>query len=80
MVTNLIIKAQCKALALKNRVAGKITDKENGDSQLVVALILVAVAIGLCLLFRTEIKDAMTDLFSSIGSTIDNLGKEAAAG
>lgn len=68
---NLIIKAQCKAFALKNRML----NKENGDSQLVVALVLVAVAIGLCLIFRKQIYDAMTGLFTTITKAIGDLSK-----
>ena len=47
MLQNLIIKTQCKALALKYTMQEKLVSKTNGDAQLVVALILVVVAIRL---------------------------------
>lgn len=47
--------------------------KRDGDSQLVVALVLIAIAVGLCILFRNQIKNAMTDLLNTITSSINAL-------
>ena len=57
---------------------------ENGDSQLIVTLILIAVAIGLCIIFRNAmanvldgaikfIKDAIAALFSAGGDSTSDV-------
>lgn len=51
----------------------KMTAKLRGDSQIVVALVLIAVAIGLCIIFRNEIFRIMNNLFTTIGGQINNL-------
>lgn len=53
----------------KTRVANKLS----GDSQLVVALVLIAVAIGLCVVFRNQIHGIMINLMTSISNQINNL-------
>lgn len=53
----------------------KILSKHAGDSQIVVALVLIAVAVGLCIIFKAQIYNIMSNLFNIIGSTIDNLSK-----
>ena len=78
MLQNLIIKTQCKALALKNTMQEKLVSKTNGDAQLVVALILVVVAIGLCILFQDTIADTMKDVFGKITEAINDLSGKAA--
>ena len=77
MLKNLIIKTQCKALALKNTMQEKLVSKTNGDAQLVVALILVVVAIGLCILFQDTIADTMKDVFGKITAAINDLSGKA---
>ena len=58
--------------------------KKPGDSQIVVALVLIAVAIGLCIIFRNQIYAIMNSLFNQIGTAINNLSAgsltEAAGG
>lgn len=80
MLTNLIIKAQCKALALKNKMQKTIVNKENGDAQLVVALVLIVVAIGLCWLFRDTVSDTMDTVFGQIEAAITGLISDPSAG
>ena len=57
-------------LALKAR---KALTKIAGDSQIVVALVLIAVAIGLCIIFRNQIFTIMNNLFTTIGNQINAL-------
>ncbi len=66
---NLFINAKCKAAQAK----AAMTEKMSGDSQLVVALILVAVAVGLCIIFRQNIYKVMTDLFGRTSTAIGEL-------
>ena len=64
---------------LKKKVEA-LTTKRPGDSQIVVALVLIAVAIGLCIIFRNSISNVMTNLFNQISSSIDNLANGAIDG
>ena len=50
-----------------------LTTKREGDSQIVVALVLIAVAIGLCIIFRNSISNVMSNLFNQITGSINNL-------
>lgn len=70
----LVTKIKSSAEAMK----GIMTKKASGDSQLVVALVLVAVAIGLCIIFKDQISTVMTNLFTTLGTTITNLGNGTA--
>ena len=54
-------------------IKDKLREKVNGDSQLVVALVLIAVAIGLCIVFRNTINNTMKTLFNKIDGQITNL-------
>jgi archaellum biogenesis protein FlaJ (TadC family) len=72
VINNAVSSLQCKMVQLKN----KMSTMEFGDSQLVVALVLIAVALGLCLLFRTQIMNIMSNLFNTIGTQVANLANE----
>lgn len=58
-----------KLAQVKETVAKKLA----GDSQIVVALVLIAVAIGLCIIFRNQIFLIMNNLFTVIGNAITSL-------
>ena len=58
-----------KLAQVKETVAKKLA----GDSQIVVALVLIAVAIGLCIIFRNQIFLIMNNLFIVIGNAITSL-------
>ncbi|MEG1925393.1 MAG: hypothetical protein RR415_06570 [Ruthenibacterium sp.] len=45
----------------KAGMADIMTRKLNGDSQLVVALVLIAVAVGLCVIFQSSLKGILTE-------------------
>ncbi len=55
-------------------------EKVKGDSQLVVALVLIAVAIGLCIIFRNTILNIMQTLFGTIGNQINALSNGVVTG
>lgn len=55
-------------------------EKVKGDSQLVVALVLIAVAIGLCIIFRNKILNIMQTLFGTIGNQINALSNGVVTG
>lgn len=65
---------------IKNKLATLKTNlltKHDGDSQIVVALVLIAVAIGLCIIFRNQIFGVMDNLFNQIGGSINDLANGA---
>lgn len=51
----------------------KLTKKLAGDSQIVVALVLIAVAVFLCILFKNQIVTIMNNLFNQISGKIESL-------
>lgn len=64
---------------IKNKLATlktNLTTKHAGDSQIVVALVLIAVAIGLCIIFRNQIFGVMNNLFEQIGGSINDLANQ----
>lgn len=66
----LVIGAQVKA---GKAVEKLLTKKENGDSQVVVALVLVAVAVGLCVVFQDAIRGLLNNLINSVQGKVNNL-------
>lgn len=68
----LFISAQTKV----QRGIAKLAAKKSGDSQIVVALVLIAVAVGLCIIFRNQIKEIMANLTGSISNSIKTLSSE----
>lgn len=71
---NKINELACKAkVALAVKMNSLLEKKSNGDSQLVVALVLIAVAVGLCIIFRNTINNIMTNLFATITNSINQL-------
>jgi len=61
--------------ALKNK-ANDITSKMSGDDKLVVALVLIAVAVGLCIIFRNSISNIMKNIFGTMENKINSLFNE----
>lgn len=55
------------------KVMTKLNAKMHGDSQLVVALILIIVAIGICFIFRSYIVTTMSNAFRGMDSQINSL-------
>lgn len=59
----------CKAGAVKQ----KITEKMSGDSQVVVALILIVVALGLCIIFRNQVNTILQNIATRVSDTVNSL-------
>ena len=70
---SLVITAKTKAQFGCRRAKEAVTCKLNGDSQLVVALVLIAVAVGLCIIFREQVETIMANLISTISEAITDL-------
>lgn len=47
--------------------------KKAGVEKLVITLILVAVGVGLCIIFRNQLYTIMSDAFTTIGTQVKNL-------
>lgn len=66
----LAINAKIKAAAFKE----SLTSKKMGDSQIVVALILIVVAVGLAIIFRNQINIIVKNVATYIQNTVNALG------
>ena len=49
------------------------TKKMNGDSQLIVVLVLIIIAIALCVIFQASIKQLMNRIFISVNQRVNNM-------
>ena len=67
----LAINAKIKAAAFKE----SLTSKKMGDSQIVVALILIVVAVSLAIIFRNQINIIVKNVATYVQNTINELGK-----
>lgn len=67
----LAINAKIKAAAFKE----SLTSKKMGDSQIVVALILIVVAVGLAIIFRNQINIIIKNVATYVQNTVNALGK-----
>lgn len=50
-----------------------VVSKLPGDSQVVVALILIVVAIGLCIIFRNEVNTIIQNVAGKVTDAVNNL-------
>lgn len=65
----LAISAKTKAAMLKE----KFTNKEFGDSQVVVALVLIVVAVGLAIIFRNQVNIIIANVASRVQEAVNDL-------
>ena len=72
-VDSLVIAAKTKAQLAIECAKEKVTCKSNGDSQIVVALVLIAVAVGLCFIFKDEISNIVKSLANTVSTSISQL-------
>lgn len=66
-----LISVQNRAIMAGSRMKDRLTNKEDGDSNLVVALLLIVVAVGLCITFRSKISDLLSSIFKSVNKQVD---------
>ena len=67
----LAISAKIKAAMLKE----KLTNKEFGDSQVVVALVLIVVAVGLAIIFRNEVNTIIKNVANRVQEAVNGLAQ-----
>lgn len=73
LVLNTSINMQQGANKFKNKLNNFITKKKKGDDKLIVALVLAALGVGLCIYFRNNIYDIMTSTVATLKTQIQNL-------
>lgn len=66
-----IISVQNRAIMAGSRMKDRLTNKEEGDSNLVVVLLLIAVAVGLCIIFRSQISSLLSKIFTNVNKQVD---------
>lgn len=76
----LAIAAKTRATMLKDSFKESLTSKKLGDSQVVVALILIVVAIGLCYIFRKQVNDIIELVATNVKTAVNNLSSGAGNG
>lgn len=68
-VNSAVVGLQVKAFQAKNWLKSKMA----GDQTIVVALILIAIAVGLCILFRENVKTIMDTVSAKVLNTVNRL-------
>ena len=66
-----LISVQNRAIMAGSRMKDRLTNKEEGDSNLVVVLLLIAVAVGLCITFRSQISSMLSKIFTNVNKQVD---------
>lgn len=68
-VNSAVVGLQVKAFQAKNWLKSKMA----GDQTIVVALILIAIAVGLCILFRNNVMTIMDTVSKRVLTVVNNL-------
>lgn len=75
-MNRLAIVARTKAFMAKEAMKKALTEKKFGDSQVVVALVLIVVAVGLAIIFRNQING----IIKTIADRVQNVVTQLASG
>lgn len=73
-MNRLAIMARTKAFMAKESMKEALASKKFGDSQVVVALILIVVAVGLAIIFRNQINTIISNVSARVNTAISDLG------
>lgn len=68
-VNSAVVGLQVKAFQAKNWIKSKLA----GDQTIVVALILIAIAVGLCILFRENVMTIMDTVSARVLNVVNTL-------
>lgn len=69
----LAIAAKTRATMLKD----SLTSKKLGDSQVVVALVLIVIAVGFAIIFRNNVNDIIKAVASKVQEAVNDLAEGA---
>lgn len=75
-----LISVQNRAIMAGSRMKDRLTNKENGDSNLVVVILLIAIAVGLCIIFRDKMKTVLENTLTSVTDQVNKFTGGAPAG
>lgn len=73
----LAIAAKTRATMLKDSLKDSLTNKKLGDSQVVVALVLIVVAVGLAIIFRNQVNIIIANVASRVQEAVNALADGA---
>jgi len=73
LIMNTEIKIVERLSNVKHKANNFFTRKKQGDDKLIVALVLAALGVGLCIYFRNGIYDIMTDTVGTLKTQINSL-------
>lgn len=76
LVTTLGFRAKNTIEDVGAKVKSAVTSKQRGDSQLVVALILIVVAVGLCFVFKDKVTGIIGNVATQVSTALDTLSKK----
>ena len=76
LMTTLSFRAKGTIEDAKAKVKSAVTSKQRGDSQLVVALLLIVVAVGLCFIFREQVTKIISNVATEVSNAITDLSKD----
>ncbi len=74
-----LISVQNRAIMAGSRMKDRLTNKEDGDSNLVVVILLIAIAVGLCIIFRDKMKTVLENTLTSVTNQVNDFTKGGAA-
>lgn len=69
----LAIAAKTRATMLKDSFKESLTSKKLGDSQVVVALVLIVVAVGLAIIFRNQVNIIIKNVATRVQKAVNDL-------
>ena len=75
-----LISVQNRAIMAGSRMKDRLTNKEDGDSNLVVVILLIAIAVGLCIIFRDKMKTVLENTLTSVTDQVGKFTSDKAAG
>lgn len=78
-MNRLAIMARTKAFMAKEAVKEALTEKKFGDSQVVVALVLIVVAVGLAIIFRNQINIIIANVSTRVNDAVNDLASGVVA-
>ena len=69
-LNNVVLKIQNKAMAAKQAVIQKVTEKKLGGAGTIAALIMIVIVVGILITFKGSIETWATKLTTRIGGAI----------
>lgn len=74
---SLAIAAKTRATMLRDSFKESLTNKKFGDSQVVVALVLIVVAVGLAIIFRAQVNNIIALVSEKVQGAVNDLASKA---